>query len=471
MKSRKLLALLAILFSFGLIVAACGDSDDDGDGDTDEADSGSVSDSDADDEGDEADAMEGDEGDEADAMEGDEGDEEADAMEGDEGDDDAAAPTVDGQALKLGYILPQTGDLSSIVEALVGGIELAVEEINEAGGNIELVPADSGTNPDTASSNVDGLLNDDVDAILGAAASGVSGAIVDKVTGSGTLQCSGSNTAAALSTIDDNGLYFRTAPSDILQGPALADVVAESDATNIAIVYRNDDYGSGFNDSLSQAIEDNGLTIAESIGYDPEATSFDAEAGQITASGADGVVIITFAEGAKLLQSMIEEGVGPDDVPVFVADGFKDTVSAEDVDPENADVLEGIRGTAPSASPENGEATFPDRFAEFAPDTPTIFSAQFYDCVQIIALAAEVAGSSDPAEMAAAIQDVTAGGEKCTSYADCASAAAEGTDIDYDGASGPLEFDDVGEPGVGTYDVFTYDAEGEAQTDSQAVIE
>ncbi len=377
----------------------------------------------------------------------------------------------DDGSLKLGYILPQTGDLASIVDSLVGGIELAVEDIEAAGTEIELIPADSGTNPDTASANVDQLLNDDVNAVLGAAASGVTGSIIDKVTGSSIVECSGSATAAALTTAEDNGFFFRTAPSDILQGPALADVIAESGATNVAIVYRNDDYGSGFNDVLSQGIEDLGLSVAASIAYDPEASSFDAEVSQVADSGADAVAIITFAEGGQLLQAMIEAGAGPSDLPVFVADGFKDTVSAEDVNPDDPAVLEGIRGTAPSASPENGEASFPDRYAEFVgPDTPTIFSAQFYDCTIIIGLASAIAGSTDPAEFVAEMNGVTSGGEKCTSFEECMALIDEGTDIDYDGASGPLEFTDVGEPAVGTYDVFTYDAEGAAQTDNQVVI-
>ncbi|MCH7788725.1 MAG: ABC transporter substrate-binding protein [Acidobacteria bacterium] len=437
MRKHRLLSLLALLAAFGLIAAACGD-DDDGDGGSDETSTT------------------------ADAADAD----------GDDGDDgDEAMGDASEVVLNLGYILPQTGDLAAIVDSLVGGIELAIADMEAAGATIVLTPADSGTNPDTASANVDQLITDDVDAILGAAASGVSGSIIDKVSGSNIVQCTGSSTAAVLSEAEDNGFFFRTAPSDILQGPALADVIAESGATNIAVVYRNDDYGSGFNDVLTQGIEDNGGTIAASVAYDPEATSFDAEVSQVVDSGADAVAIITFAEGAQLLQSMIESGVGPADLSVFVADGFKDTISADDVDPNDSSVLDGIRGTAPSASPENGEATFPERYAEFVgPDVPTIFSAQFYDCTIVIGLAAAVAGSSDPAVFVEEMNGVTSGGETCTTFSACMALVNEGTDIDYDGASGPLEFTEVGEPAVGTYDVFHYDT-AEAVTDSQVVIE
>ena len=91
--------------------------------------------------------------------------------------------------------------------------------------------------------------------------------------------------------------------------------------------------------------------MAAGIGYDPFATSFDAEAAAVAAAGVDAVAIITFAEGAHLLQSMIAAGLGPDDIPIYVADGFKDTVLAASVDPDDLSVLDGIKGTAPSVAP------------------------------------------------------------------------------------------------------------------------
>jgi branched-chain amino acid transport system substrate-binding protein len=377
--------------------------------------------------------------------------------------------SADGE-LKFGYVLPQTGALSAIIDALVKPIEMAQQEMADAGYDVTIIPGDSGTDPALASTAVDGELNDGVDAILGAAASGVSESILDKVTGSGVAMCSGSNTAAALTTADDNGFYFRTAPSDVLQGPALADVITDDGASSVAIVYRNDEYGAGFNDSLAGGLEDNGVNIAAQISYDPNATSFDAEAQQIADAGVDAVAIIVFGEGAQLVQAMIEAGVGPADVQIYVADGFKDTVTAEDVDPTNPAVLEGIRGTAPSANPPNGEATFGDRLEAFAPGTPTIFSAQFYDCTVIFALASAVAGTDDVSVWVDEVDGVTKDGTKCTSFAECYDLVQQGEDIDYDGASGPLEFTDVGEPSTGVYDVFEYDSEGAPQTETQVEV-
>jgi branched-chain amino acid transport system substrate-binding protein len=382
----------------------------------------------------------------------------------------AAMPENADGVLKFGYVLPQTGALSAIIDALVKPIEMGVSEMTDAGFEVTLVPADSGTDPALASTAVDGLLNDGVDAIFGAAASGVSLSILDKVTGSEVAMCSGSNTAAALSTADDGGYYFRTAPSDLLQGPALADVITDDGASSVAIVYRNDEYGAGFNDALAGALDANGVNVAAQISYDPNATSFDAEAAQLAGAGVDAIAIIVFGEGAQLLQAMTEAGVGPTDLPIYVADGFKDTVAAADVDPSNPAVLEGIRGTAPSAAPPNGEGTFLDRLEAFAPGTPTIFSAHFYDCAVVFALASAVAGTDDVTVWVNEANGVTEGGTKCSTFGECYELVQGGEDIDYDGASGPLEFTETGEPSTGVYDVFEYDAEGNPVTLDQVEV-
>jgi len=282
--------------------------------------------------------------------------------------------------------------------------------------------------------------------------------------------CSPSNTGAVFTTYDDGGYYFRTAPPDNLQGAVHADLITDNNASNVAIAYRSDEYGRGFAQFIADQLEANGVSVAAMVEYDKDGTSFDAEAAQIAALGVDGISLISFAEGAAFVQALIEAGVGPDTVPLFVADGFKDSVTAEAIDPDNPAVLDGVKGTYPSLAPPDGEPTFADRFEAFAPGTPTIFSSHSFDCATVLILAAEAAGTTDSVELAAAINDVTRGGEKCSSYADCHALLAAGEDIDYDGASGPLDFVDAGEPGAGAYDLFTYDDTGTANTDSTVSI-
>jgi branched-chain amino acid transport system substrate-binding protein len=223
--------------------------------------------------------------------------------------------------------------------------------------------------------------------------------------------------------------------------------------------------------AVKAQLEANGVDVPAFVEFDKDGTSFDAEAARIAAAGVDAISLIPFAEGAAFVQALIDAGVGPADVQPYAADGFVDSVTAEAIDPNNPAVLEGTRGTYPSLSPPDGEPTFVERFTAFAPpDTPTVFSAHSFDCATVLVLAAEAAGSTDSVAIAAAVNDVTRGGEKCSSYAACHALLQQGVDIDYDGAAGALDFVDAGEPGAGAYDLLTYDAEGGRNTDETVTI-
>ncbi len=386
------------------------------------------------------------------------------------GGDDSPSGEVDG-TLTIGYVLPSTGGLSVIIDALVKPIEMAMSEIEAVGDTeIVLIPTDSGTDAQVASASVEQLINDEVDAIIGPASTGISLSVIDRITGSEIPMCSPSNTGAIFTTYDDGGYYFRTSPPDNLQGQVHADLITDDGASSVAIAFRADEYGRGLAEAVRDQLEDNGVSVAAFIEFDKDGTSFDAEAAQIAAAGVDAISLIPFAEGAAFVQALIEAGVGPADVQLYVADGFKDSVTAEAIDPNNPAVLEGVRGTYPSLAPPDGEATFTDRFEAFAPGTPTIFSSHSFDCATILVLAAEAAGSTNSVDIAAAINDVTRGGEKCSTYATCHALLLEGEDIDYDGASGPLDFVDAGEPGAGAYDIFTYNADGSDTTDETVSI-
>jgi branched-chain amino acid transport system substrate-binding protein len=367
--------------------------------------------------------------------------------------------------VNLGSILPETGGLASIIDALENPIRMGVEEINAVEpGLVNVDFADSGTDPNVASANVDQFLGGGYNGILGAAASGVSAAIYDKVAGSNMVMCSGSNTGAAFSSTDYDPWYFRTAPSDTLQGPLLARVALDDSFQTFAIAYQNTEYGSGLATSVKDAFEQNGAEVLGFIAYDPNATSFTDVADEVAASGAESLVIISYSEGGQIVLDL----AGKFDGALYVADGFKDSVGADQLG-GNPGLLEGIRGTAPSSSPGNGTPGFADRLEAAYPGTPTIFSAQFYDCLMVEVLAAQAAQSADPAVYVDYMIAVTKDGEVCTSFEQCYALLKEGKDIDYNGASGPLDFGASGEPGIGTYDVYTYDATGAPVTDTQVV--
>jgi branched-chain amino acid transport system substrate-binding protein len=370
--------------------------------------------------------------------------------------------------MTIGTILPQTGQLAAIIEALEQPINMGAEEINTVFPDLVTVDNfDSGTDPNIASENVDQILTGGYNGIIGAAASGVSTAIVDKVQTAEVVMCSGSNTAASLSAYEP--YYNRTAPSDELQAPTLGDLIIADGHANVAVIWRNDEYGVGFGEGLADYLDESGVTVTLQQGYDPQQTSFADLMDEIAASGADALAMITFEEGGQLVLDM----QGRFDGQVYVADGFVDTVKADALGgEENLALLEGFRGTYPSSAPATGEATFPSRFATYAPDTPTIFSAHYYDCLMVEVLAAQAAQSNDPTVYVDQMVPVTGPpGEKCSLFSDCMAILERGAQIDYDGASGPLDFLPNGQPGAGTYELFEYDAEGNNVSFDQILVQ
>ena len=268
------------------------------------------------------------------------------------------------------------------------------------------------------------------------------------------------NTAATFTDYPDSGLYFRTAPSDNLQAAALSKVITGDGHERVAVVARDDDYGRGLLESTTKALESSGATVVLGETYAPESESFDQLTRKLRDADPDAVVVVAFEEGAKVLQAMIEAGVGPRDLGVYGADGLRNTELPEMVSADDRGALAGMKGTAPTA--DNDE--YRERLRKFAPDLREIqFAPQAYDCVTIIALAVEAAQSDDPTVFAAEINRVTRDGEKCTSFAECKKLLDRGEDIDYDGVSGPLEFTEQGEPDKGVFDVYAYDESGELQ--------
>ena len=235
--------------------------------------------------------------------------------------------TGDG-VLTLGTVLPQTGTLAYLGPPEFAGFNLAIQEINEAGGvldqdvvGIEGDSGDTSTTGDIANPTVDRLLAENVDAIIGAASSSVTRTIIDKVASAGVVLFSPANTATDLSTYADKGLYFRTAPPDIYQGDVLGQFVVNDGNQTVAIMNLNDEYGNSLAAQVKATVEESGGEVVSEIVYDPAATSFDSEVGEIAAADPDAIVVIGFNESYRILRSMVEAGIGPRDKMVYGVDG------------------------------------------------------------------------------------------------------------------------------------------------------
>ena len=378
----------------------------------------------------------------------------------DDGMDDMAMDMVSGE-LVIGTLLPVTGDLAFLGPPEVAGARLAVADINAAGGvfgnDVVLHEGDSGdTNQDIANPEVDRLLALDVDAIIGAASSAVSKLVIDKITGNNVIHFSPANTSPDFTTYADNGLYFRTAPSDLLQGKVLADLVASEGNEIAGVIYRQESYGQGLADSFMENFESLGGTVDPFIAYAPGTDNFDAEVDQLTGVNPDAIVVIGFQESATILVTMHERGIGPTSATnVYGVDGNIGGIGAELSDPS---IITGMRGTEPSVD-LTAITEFTDRLDgayEGGLDGVFAYGAETYDAIVIVALAALVANSDNPVDIGAEINDVTRGGTKCTSFAECKDIIESGGDPDYDGVGGPYEFVEAGEPAAASFRIATY---------------
>jgi len=218
--------------------------------------------------------------------------------------------------LVIGGLLPITGSLSSLGPPEIAGVQAAVQDINKAGGvlgkPVTFISGDSGdTTTDTASLTVNKQLQKGVDAIIGAASSSVTLSVIDAVTGAGVIQVSPANTSPELSDYPDNGLYFRTAPSDQLQGRVLADQVIADGFSNIAIISRQDSYGEGLTKYVTQFIKQGGGNVVSTEYYDDTATTFSSQVSATKAAGPDAIVLVGFDESGKVITEMVKQGIGP----------------------------------------------------------------------------------------------------------------------------------------------------------------
>lgn len=223
-----------------------------------------------------------------------------------------------GAPLVIGTLLPETGNLAFLGPPEVAGVQLAINDINAAGGvlgqPVQLVTGDSGdTSTDVATQTVDRLLQSGVNAIIGAASSGVSLTVIDTITGAGVLEFSPANTSDQFTTYNDQGLYFRTAPADTLQARALADLIGADGNNTVGILAINDPYGTGLAENTRNNLISDGLSEDSivSITYDPQAANFDSEVQQMVDFNPDAIVVIGFEESSRIIQGLNAQGIGP----------------------------------------------------------------------------------------------------------------------------------------------------------------
>ena len=366
----------------------------------------------------------------------------------------------DAEPLKIGYLGDFSGPIAEFGPVIQTGVELAIEHINAAGGvlgqPVELVTGDTQVDTVQGVEEARRLVEvEGVHAIVGPLSSTVTIAVAESVTGpAGVPTISPSATSPSITVADDNGYLFRSTISDAAQGVALADLASDEGYDNVAVLFRNDAYGQGLADAFETAFD--GTVTSASI--EQGATSYLSELRAAADGGATVLIAIAFpAEALIFIRESLEHSIFSE---FLFVDGTK---SQDLIDGIGEDFLNGSKGTAPGGGPANAatrawDAAYIDAYGEL-PALP--FVREAYDAVIAIALAAELAGSTDGAAIRDALPRVAApGGDDVIpgpeGIATAMAAVGDGDDVNYEGAATTLDWNAAGDVLTGFIQIWQY---------------
>ncbi len=360
--------------------------------------------------------------------------------------------TINGSALadnlKVGALMPLTGGLQAYGESCVNGMRMATDEANAAGGvtgkQVEVITADTQTKAQPSIDAAKKLVSiSQVAGIVGALSSGNTMPVAQSISSTeGVPQISPASTAPTITTLEDNDYLFRTVPSDAFQGVGLAQVVKQQGTDKVAVLYVNNDYGSGLADSFSSSFTG---SVTSSAAFEPGQASYRGELLAAAKGEPQALLLIAYPDdgGIIILKQALEE-------ELFSKFIFTDGMKAEKVIEQiGADLLEGAYGTSPKALESDASQAFKTLYEKkYGELPPRPFIDASYDATAILLLATARAGSNDGSAIRDAMREVTnAPGSKINpgELAKGLELAASGEDIDYVGAAGNHEFDDQGD--------------------------
>jgi branched-chain amino acid transport system substrate-binding protein len=358
-----------------------------------------------------------------------------------------AFANLNAKEVKVGIILGFTGPIESLTPDMASGAELAFKEASDSGAllngsTISTLRADSTCiDSAAATSAAEFLINQGATAIMGADCSGVTGAILSNVAvPNGVPMISPSATSPALTTAEDNGLFFRTAPSDARGGEVLADITSDRGISSVAITYVNTDYGVGLADVYEAAAQARGIEVTTKTAHEGDKADYSAEVGVLSSAGGDALVVIGYLDqgGNQIIRGSLDSGAFDTFVlsDGMIGDSLTDTFGSE---------LDGSFGSMPGSTSAGAQKFV--AYAEANGVNPSVYVGESYDAAALIVLAMALGKSDDSASIAANIMKV-ANGPGTKIYAGelkkGLELASAGLAIDYDGAT-DVNFTEVGE--------------------------
>ena len=350
------------------------------------------------------------------------------------------AGTASAEDIKLGVLIGFTGPIESLTGHMAAAAELAVKEANDAGGILDgsmmsVVRADS-TCIDSAAATAAAerlVTADGVKGIVGGDCSGVTGAVLQNVARpNGIVMISPSATSPALTTADDDGLFFRTSPSDAREGEVMADILTEKGVKSIALTYTNNDYGKGLAEAIASSFTAKGGTVTINASHEDGKADYSAEVAALASAGGDLLVVAGYLDqgGKGIIQASLDTGA-------FSTFGLPGGMVGDNLPIAIGPALDGSYGQV-AQSDSSGAATMIEMGKANGFDATSPYSMESYDAASLLMLAMQAAGSSDPKVYKDKVLEVAnAPGEKIYpgEIAKAIELLKAGTDIDYEGAS------------------------------------
>ena len=350
--------------------------------------------------------------------------------------------------IKVGIILGFTGPIESLTPAMRDSAKLAFQEASDSGAllggeTITVLEGDSTCVDSAAAQSVaEGQVSQGVAAIMGADCSGVTGAIASNVAvPNGVVMISPSATSPGLTTLDDKGLFFRTAPSDARGGQILADITKDRGIKSVAITYTNNDYGKGLADVYEAAVKAHGISVTAVAAHEDGKADYSAEVGVLASAGGDAVAVIGYLDqgGKGIIQGSIDSGA----FDTFI---LSDGMIGNSLTDAFGKSLNKSFGSLPGSTGK-GAGIFTKVASAAGIDSSGPYTGESYDAAALIVLAIQAGGSADRASIAKNVMAVANGPGKKIYPGQLKKALdllAKGKEVDYEGATA-VNFTDVGE--------------------------
>ena len=311
------------------------------------------------------------------------------------GGDSSGTDEASGSAFRVGVIGPLTGSNAIYGNAVANAAQIAVDEINAMGGDIQfqlLPPADDVSDPETALNAYNSLMDDDMQILIGTVTTGPALSVVPLANEDRVFTLTPSASGDDVITVDDNDNTFQICFTDSNQGSRSAQYIAENfDSPKIGIIYRNDDqYSQGIRDNFVDEANARGLEVVyEGTFTEASQTDFNVQLTDAQSAGADLLFLPIYYTPASVILTQADTlGYKP---TFFGVDGMDGILTADNFDPELA---EGVYLLTPFSADAEDEATqsFVSKYQEQFGGTPNQFAADAYDAVYVLYEAIQAAG-------------------------------------------------------------------------------